>query len=457
MNMQKIRITAVEKTISNSVIETFDTMLNMELVKVGKVTDPGLNEKRLVGAVSYAGEVVGTMSLHVSEEFAKLITCSMLGMEESEIEGIEEIKDVLGELANIISGNLKSDFLDSDLACIISTPSITRGSDFKIEPSKMGDLHEWVFRCGTNEIVVEISLKEDIGAKAELAGLNTLTAYQISEKINSVDIPTTVINSVIDVFYTMLSMETENIPAVPDGFREDKRTVGTVTFAGDVQGLFNIQVNDDFAHTMTAAMLGIDESEIEDDEEVFDVLRELSNIIGGNLKSSFVDAGLSCVLSTPAITNGYDFRVESLNIIKTQRFLFACGGSTIIVDAGIKRDEVEAEGTVEENADSESSVADGQSKDDQNEQNDEHRNLDLIMEIPLEITVELGRTQKRIQDILTLGQGSVLNLAQLEGEPVDLLVNETLIAKGEVVVEKEKYGIRIVEIVSRKERVKSFN
>jgi flagellar motor switch/type III secretory pathway protein FliN len=55
-----------------------------------------------------------------------------------------------------------------------------------------------------------------------------------------------------------------------------------------------------------------------------------------------------------------------------------------------------------------------------------------------------------------MGQGSVLNLAQLEGEPVDLLVNETLIAKGEVVVEKEKYGIQIIEVVSRKERVKSF-
>ena len=136
----------------------------------------------------------------------------------------------------------------------------------------------------------------------------------------------------------MLNMETENIHAVPEGFVEDKRTVGTVSFAGDVQGLFNIQVNDDFARTMTAAMLSMDESEIESEEEIFDVLRELSNIIGGNLKSAFVDAGLSTVLSTPAITNGYDFRVESLNIIKTQRFLFACGGSTIIVDAGIKRD-----------------------------------------------------------------------------------------------------------------------
>ena len=452
--MEKIRITAVEKTVTNCMIETFDTMLSMDLNKVGKVTDPGLNEKRLVGAVHFAGEVVGTMSLHVSQEFAALMTTAMLGVDESEIDGVEEIKDVLGELANIISGNLKSDFLDSDLACVISTPSITRGSDFKIEASKMGDLNRWIFRHKKHEIIVEISLKEDIGAKREIAGIAQLESAEILSKINSVDIPTTVINAVIDVFYTMLSMETENIPAVPEGFREDKRTVGTVSFAGDVQGLFNIQVNDDFARTMTAAMLGMDASEIESEEEVFDVMRELSNIIGGNLKSAFVDVGLSCVLSTPAITNGMDFRVESLNIIKTQRFLFSCGGNTIIVDAGIKKDELDApvgsDFSPEELAKQDAPSVSEEAPD------DPWRNLDLIMEIPLELTVELGRTSKRIYDVLKLNQGSVVDLVQLEGEPVDLLVNDTLIAKGEVVVEKEKYGIRIVEVVSRMERVSSF-
>lgn len=449
--MQKIRITAVEKTISNCVMETFETMLSMNLAKVGMVTDPGLNEKRLVSCVHFAGEVVGTLSMHVSRDFARLIATTMLGIDDDALDE-EEIKDVLGELANIICGNLRSDFQDNDLACVISTPSITRGSDFKIEQSKMGDLHKWIFRHKKQEIIIEVTLKEDIGAKAEIAGIATLDSDQIRMKINSVDIPTTVINAVIDVFYTMLSMETENIAAVPPGFREDKRTVGTVSFAGDVQGLFNIQVNNDFARKMTAAMLQMDEAEIESDEDVFDVLRELSNIIGGNLKSAFVDAGLSCVLSTPAITSGLDFRVESLNIIKTQRFLFSCGGSTIIVDAGIKRDDTRhdsIDGAVGGHAGAGASPA-GTAED------DELRNLNLIMEIPLELTVELGRTRRRIYDVLKLGHGSVVELTQLEGEPVDILINETLIAKGEVVVEKEKYGIRIVEIVSRRERVMSF-
>lgn len=452
--MEKIRITAVEKTIANCMIETFETMLEMDLNKVGKVADPGLNESRLVGAVHFAGEVVGTMSLHVSQEFATLITTSMLGIEPDDIDSVEEVKDVLGELANIISGNLKSDFLDADLACVISTPSITRGSDFNIEPSKMGDLNRWIFRHKKHEIIVEISLKEDLGAKAEIAGIAQLESAEILAKINEVDIPTTVINAVIDVFYTMLSMETDNIPEVPEDFTEEKRTVGTVSFAGDVQGLFNIQVNDEFAYTMTAAMLGIETSEIESEEDVFDVMRELSNIIGGNLKSAFVDVGLSCVLSTPAITNGKDFRVESLNIIKTQRFLFSCGGNTIIVDAGIKKDELPAQADADA-PQAEAKEADSKTVSEEKTE-DEWRNLDLIMEIPLELTVELGRTSKRIYDVLKLSQGAVVDLVQLEGEPVDLLVNETLIAKGEVVVEKEKYGIRIVEVVSRMERVNSF-
>ena len=452
--MQKLRLSAIENTIAKSIIETFDTMLSMELAKVGKVTDPGLDDQRMVGVVHYAGEVVGSLSLHVSRDFAALITATMLGVDAETLTEEEEIKDVLGELTNIVSGNLKSDFLNAELSCVISTPAITRGSDFKIEPSEMGITHNWVFRHKNHEIMIDIAIEEDLGAKLNLAGLEDLSADEITQKINSVDIATTIINSVIDVYYTMLSMEIETIPEVPPDFREDKRTVGTVSFAGDVHGLFNIQVNDNFSRTMAAAMLGMEEDEIEGEEEVFDVIREMSNIIGGNLKSAFVDVGLSCALSTPSITNGLDFRVESLNIIKTQRFLFNCNGHTIIIDAGIKKDENPAEESEASEQDATDSEAQGSSE---STDEDGYPNLDLILDIPLNVTVELGRTHKRVHELLKTGSGSVVGLYQLEGEPVDLLVNDTLIAKGEVLVEKEKYGIRIVEVVSRLERVKSLN
>ena len=87
---------------------------------------------------------------------------------------------------------------------------------------------------------------------------------------------------------------------------------------------------------------------------------------------------------------------------------------------------------------------------------DQFKNIGLVMNIPLQVTVELGRSRKRINDVLKMGPGSVVELEQMEGEPVDILINQTLIAKGFVVVEKEKYGIRISEIVSRKERMKSI-
>jgi flagellar motor switch protein FliN/FliY len=82
--------------------------------------------------------------------------------------------------------------------------------------------------------------------------------------------------------------------------------------------------------------------------------------------------------------------------------------------------------------------------------------LDLLLDIPLEIKVELGRTKIDIQELLNLVPGSAVKLSKLEGEPVDILANDTLIAKGEVMVQREKYGIRVTEITSRPDRIRSF-
>ena len=80
-------------------------------------------------------------------------------------------------------------------------------------------------------------------------------------------------------------------------------------------------------------------------------------------------------------------------------------------------------------------------------------NLDLLMDVPLQITVELGRTQKMVKEVLALGPGSVVELDKLAGEPVDILINEKPIAKGEVVVIDENFGIRVTEILSPKDRL----
>ena len=83
--------------------------------------------------------------------------------------------------------------------------------------------------------------------------------------------------------------------------------------------------------------------------------------------------------------------------------------------------------------------------------------LDLLLDIPLEIKVELGRTRIKIRKLLNLASGSAIKLIKLADEPVDILVNDTLIARGDVVVQNEKYGIRVTEITSRMDRIRNFN
>jgi flagellar motor switch protein FliN len=90
----------------------------------------------------------------------------------------------------------------------------------------------------------------------------------------------------------------------------------------------------------------------------------------------------------------------------------------------------------------------------QNRPSGSSSDLDFILDIPLEVTVEMGRTRMLINDLLQLGQGSVIELNRLAGEPLDILVNNKLVARGEVVVVGEKFGIRLTDIVSPMERVK---
>lgn len=81
-------------------------------------------------------------------------------------------------------------------------------------------------------------------------------------------------------------------------------------------------------------------------------------------------------------------------------------------------------------------------------------NLDFILDIPMEVAVELGRAKMLISELLQLGQGSVIELSKLAGEPLEVLVNHKLIARGEVVVVNEKFGVRLTDIISPSERVR---
>ena len=93
---------------------------------------------------------------------------------------------------------------------------------------------------------------------------------------------------------------------------------------------------------------------------------------------------------------------------------------------------------------------------DENTSSSIEESFDLLLDVPLRISVELGRTKLRIQELIELGQGSILELDRLAGEPVDVLVNGRHIALGEIVVVNERYAVRIVSVNSPTERVEAL-
>jgi len=84
------------------------------------------------------------------------------------------------------------------------------------------------------------------------------------------------------------------------------------------------------------------------------------------------------------------------------------------------------------------------------------RELGFILDIPLELSVELGKTKMLVNDLLQLGQGSIIELNKLAGEPLEVYINKKLIARGEVVVVNEKFGVRLTDVITPIDRVKSL-
>ncbi len=94
---------------------------------------------------------------------------------------------------------------------------------------------------------------------------------------------------------------------------------------------------------------------------------------------------------------------------------------------------------------------------DKNKLTDTQNDIDFILDIPVQLTVELGRTKIAIKNLLQLAQGSVVELDGMAGEPMDVLVNGCLIAQGEVVVVNDKFGIRLTDIITPAERIRKLN
>ena len=109
----------------------------------------------------------------------------------------------------------------------------------------------------------------------------------------------------------------------------------------------------------------------------------------------------------------------------------------------------EAKEKIEENNTSDASQDNG------SQQNEEY-DLDLILDLPLDVSVELGKVKIPVNELLQLGRGSILELTKPVGEPLDIYINNKLIAKGEVVILDDKFGIRVADIINPVDRVKSL-
>ncbi len=470
----------IGSNVADSTIEVFDTMLSIGLnlsdndaIKI----DEG---ERIVGAVNVAGKVLGTILIEVSREFARIMTASMLDIEPDEVEGFDDIKDLISEICNIVGGSLKSSFCDADLICELSPPSFTTGNDFIINPSNTERLERYVFLHDKHPVIIQVGVsfdenyipynedEEDKARRVEDVDVNEVLDF---------DIKSNTIESTIDLFDTMLSVSLIHND-MPTEFPQDlKRIVGSVSLIGILMGRINILVSHDLAAEMTASMLGMEPDDIDESDDIQDVISEICNIIGGGIKSKLCDVGLICSLSPPSFTMGSDFAIESQEMLKYERFAFEYNEEIIHVEVGLKLAEgsqLDKNGPVNEVLDNAKIALDSQQaiddlladetkekntakqeiKPEVSEEDQTSRNLDLILDIPVEITVELGQTKMKLKDLLKICQGSVISFLNITEEPVDILVNDTLIAKGEVIVEREKYGVRIIETISRMKRLK---
>jgi len=313
--------------------------------------------------------------------------------------------------------------------------------------------------------------------------------------IENFDLQSHISASVVETFATMLTLEIQPIDVEPPAGSGVARMVGALNFAGNVSGIFNVQTTIDFGRLMASGLLGMEPEEVDPASDIRDLLAEITNIVGGNLKSALTDAGLRCALSSPSFTTGSDFMIESLNLERYERYAFQCEGRAVFVELGIKISDL-VKTAVQTGKGIHYEVVDPQSDGGEKPQAQEKRaapaasaqapaedtppkppaappppaapgtaeptpapedfGLEILLDIPVELTVELGRTKIPIQDLLRLGPGAPVKLAKLEGEPVDILANDVLIARGEVVVRSEKYGIRITEITSRMDRLKGL-
>ena len=317
-----------------AVTDIFAMMLEMELDYLPEMEQPYLYGPRFLGAVELAGSMLGTIKIQAGKTLARRMTATMLGLGPDEPD-TETICDVIGELTNMVGGSVKSALCDAGLPCALSSPAITTGKDFK---SDSGDLDRIVYLTFYHQdmpFLVEVGLKQGEKAAAT-APAQTADGDVCSDAICTFDVRGSVADTIVATFDMMLGMSLEPTDPPADEGIGSRRYVGSVSMAGQVLGRLNLEIGERFGRQMAAAMLGLDVDEIEGSEEIRDVIGELTNMLGGSLKSALCDAGLGCELSPPGFTSGSDFKVALLNMTRCETFAYRWQDHVVVVAVGLK-------------------------------------------------------------------------------------------------------------------------
>jgi flagellar motor switch protein FliN/FliY len=334
--MESIHSFDVKNKIVGSVREVFDMMLSMDLEFDQRVAQNYMFGNRVLGTINLVGTVMGIVTIQVSEKFSRMMTGKMLDLEPDDIQSMDEIKDVIGELLNMIGGNLKSCLCDADLNCNLSTPALTTGKDYKFETKEMTRNEYFNLYYQDEAILVHVGLKnQDADAVQEMPAPEVLNINNEVD-FDSFQIDNSILGAVSDVFDTMLDIEIERCVGELDKNPNEIWIVGSISLSGVVMGRVNIHISELFSRIMTATMLGIEPEEIENFAAVKDCVGEVCNMISGNLKSALNDAGMPCLLSPPSFTSGSDFEMDMLNMRRVERFEFCHQDHDILVEVGLK-------------------------------------------------------------------------------------------------------------------------
>jgi chemotaxis protein CheX len=150
----------LEHLVGSGVTEVMTTMMSFRVQQTPNTINFASGEGHVASAVGFIGKTTGVIYLYASDTFARQMTCRLLGLEDSDIDGDEMVNDAMGELANMVVGHIKSRLVDRGLACVLTIPSIIRGSSFSIEPVSSAERRVYFFDCDQYRLGVEVMLKD---------------------------------------------------------------------------------------------------------------------------------------------------------------------------------------------------------------------------------------------------------------------------------------------------------